>query len=219
VPVARDDADYSPKALLARQMERRDYETSTLGESERGAHVGNRGDCYSAVTDETAAAGKHSLKFVDAPGLKQTFFPYITYHFHLEDGVLRMAFDLRWETGALMQLDWRDDPYQFNMGPNLRTSADGRLSANGKKIVQLPAGQWVHIDITCGLGPQAMGTYELTVTLPDAAPQVFRDVACSPDFSTLNCLVFMSVADGPTAFYIDNLVLKHTPKKKAGPPK
>ncbi|NOZ23905.1 MAG: right-handed parallel beta-helix repeat-containing protein [Planctomycetes bacterium] len=221
VPVVRDPADYTPKTSAARQPERRDYEDYTVGESERGAHVGNRGKCYSAVTDETAASGKHSLKFVDAAGLPQKFFPYITYPLDLEEGTLRMAFDLRWETGALMQLDWRDDPYTYNMGPNLRTSADGWLSANGKKIVQLPAGQWVHIEIGCGLGPQATGKYDLTIKLPDAEKNGDRPdvrsvpifhVACSPQFKSLNCIVFMSVADGPTVFYIDNLEL--IPAKK-----
>ncbi|MEW6356678.1 MAG: right-handed parallel beta-helix repeat-containing protein [Planctomycetota bacterium] len=212
MPVARDAADYSPAVVVAQQPERRDYEDYAMGESERGAHTGNKGKCQAAVTDETAASGKHSMKFTDAAGLEQKFFPYITYPLELEEGALHMAFDLQWETGALVQLDWRDDPYQYNMGPNLIVGADGWLSANGKNILQLPAGKWVHIEIVCGLGPKAMGKYDLTVKLPDAEPEVCRDAACSPQFKSLNCIVFMSMADGPSVFYIDNLTLK--PEKK-----
>jgi hypothetical protein len=105
-------------------------------------------------------------------------------------------------------LDWRDDPYNFNMGPNLTTSADGWLSANGKKLLQLPAGQWVHIEIVCSLDPKATGKYDLAVKLPNAAPQVFKDTACSPKFQTLNCIVFMAVGDAPAVFYLDNLEFK-----------
>jgi len=118
---------------------------------------------------------------------------------------LKMTFDLRWEKGGMMALDWRDDPYKFNMGPNLTTSADGWLSANGQKLLQLPEGKWVHIEINCLLGDQAHGKYDLSVTLPDAAPQVFKDTDCSPQFQTLNCVVFMAVADAPGVFYIDNV--------------
>jgi len=201
--------DYTPpESLEVKQLVLRDYEDYTVGEPERNAHVGNKGAGTALVTDEAAATGKHSLKFTDAPGLGQNFFPYVTYPLVQESGTLRMSFDLRWESGALMALDWRDDPYNYNMGPNLTTTADGALLANGKKTVQLPAGQWVHIDIVCGLGPQATGKYDLTVGLPGAEPQVFRGLECSPKFSMLDCVVFMAIADAPGVFYIDNLAFQ-----------
>lgn len=207
--VVRDAMDYTPpESLEVKQLVLRDYEDYTVGEPERNAHVGNKGAGTALVTDEAAATGKHSLKFTDAPGLGQNFFPYVTYPLVQESGTLRMSFDLRWESGALMALDWRDDPYNYNMGPNLTTTADGALLANGKKTVQLPAGQWVHIDIVCGLGPQATGKYDLTVGLPGAEPQVFRGLECSPKFSMLDCVVFMAIADAPGVFYIDNLAFQ-----------
>ena len=119
--------------------------------------------------------------------------------------LLKAGFDLRMEQGALFVYEWRDDPYQYNLGPNLSVDAQGWLSANGKRLIQLPYGKWVRFDITCGLGPQATGKYDLTIKLPDAEPQVYRDVACSPQFKTLNCVVIMSVTNGPSVFYVDNL--------------
>lgn len=206
VKVVRDVFDYTPSATTsATQTALRTYEDYVVGESERNAHVGNQGAGTALVTDETAAGGKHSLKFSDAAGLTASFFPYLTYPLEQDTGSLKMSFDLRWEKGGLMALDWRDDPYQFNMGPNLTTTADGMLKANGKELLPLPEGKWVHIEINCVLGDQAQGKYDLTVKLPDAAPQVFKDTACSPKFQTLNCVVFMAVGDAPGVFYIDNL--------------
>jgi len=213
-PVVREVLDYEPVAVTDKpQTPLRDYEDYAIGEPERNADVGNKGEGAALVTDETAAAGKHSLKFTDAAGLGADFIPYVTYHVVQESGTLRMSFDLRWETGALMALDWRDDPYSYNMGPNLTTSADGWLSANGKRMLQLPPGQWIHVEIVCGLGPQATEKYTLTIGLPNTTPQVFSDVACSPAFQTLNCIVFMAVADGPGVFYLDNLALQPKPAR------
>ncbi len=212
--VVRDHYDYTPAATTAAQQPAlRDYEDYAVGEPERHANVGNNGAGTALVTDETAASGKHSLKFTDAAGLAAAFFPYVTYPLELDSGTLKMTFDLRREKGALLALDWRDDPYNYNMGPNLTTTADGWLLANGKQMVQLPAGQWLHIEIICGLGPQATGKYDLTIKLPNAEPQVLKDVACSPKFETLNCIVFMAVADAPGVFYIDNLAFQPKPAR------
>lgn len=209
VKVARDEMSYAPASAEANpQTVMRGYEDCSVGESERNAHVGNKGEGTALVTDETAASGKHSLKFTDAAELGQNFFPYITYPLEQESGSLKMSFDLRWETGALFALDWRDDPYNYNMGPNLTTIGDGWLLANGKRMLQLPAGQWVHIEINCVLGDKATGKYDLTLTLPNAAPQVFKDTACSPKFELLNCVVFMSLAETATVFYVDNVEFK-----------
>ena len=212
VRVVRDVLDYTPpESLVKPQALLRDYEDYAVGESERNANIGNEGAGTAQVTDETAAPGpdgkpsKHSLKFTDVAGLPHSFVPYVTYPLVQETGTLRMAFDLRWEKGALMALDWRDDPYKYNMGPNLTTNADGWLSANGKQMLQLPEGKWVHVEVVCGLGSKATGKYDLTIRLPDEGAKVYKDVACSPKFEALNCVVFMAVGDAPAVFYVDNL--------------
>ena len=210
VKVARDAADYTPPTSLGpQQPARRDYEDYSVGEPERGAHVGQQGSLGTvAVTDETAAEGKHSLKFTDAAGIKHIFVPYVTYPYELEKGLLKAGFDLRLEQGAVFVYEWRDDPYHYNLGPNLSVDAQGWLSANGKRLMQLPHGQWMRFDVSCGLGPQATGKYDLTIRLPGRAAQTLRDVACSPKFEYLNCVVIMSMANGPSMFYVDNVEFK-----------
>jgi hypothetical protein len=95
--------------------------------------------------------------------------------------------------------------YQYNLGPNLNVAADGTLLANGKPLLQLPAGEWVHFEIVCRLGPAATGKYDLTLKLPNAEPQVQAGIACSPKFETLNCIVVMAIGDAAGVFYLDNL--------------
>jgi hypothetical protein len=204
-PVARDATDYTPPPPAPAQPALRDYEDYAVGESERGANVGEDGAGTVRVTDETSAGGKHSLKFTDAAGLKYPFVPYCTYPLPLAEGALTMAFDLRWERGAVMALEWRDDPYQYNMGPDLTTSTDGWLSGSGQRLLQLPAGQWVHVRLDCALGEKATHTYDLALTLPGAAAREFKGLACSPKFETLDCVVFMALAQAPSVFYLDNL--------------
>jgi PST family polysaccharide transporter len=78
-----------------------------------------------------------------------------------------------------------------------------RKTLDGKQMLQLPAGEWLHIDIVCGLGPLANGRYDLTVRAPNEAAKVYTDVACSPKFETLNCVVFMAVGDAPRGWRAD----------------
>jgi len=212
MPVVRDAADYAPTRTQAKQPELRDYEGYAIGERERHAHVGDGGSPGSiAVTDQTAASGKRSLRFTDAAGLKQVYAPYITYPLEVESGVLRAGFDLRLEPGAIFVYGWRDDPYTYNLGPRLSIDAQGWLSANGQRLIQLPRSQWLRIDLQCGLGPQATGTYDLTLRLPDAEPQVHRQLSCSAKFKNLACVVVMSLANGPSVFHLDNVEFRQLP--------
>ncbi|MBM3497524.1 MAG: hypothetical protein FJX74_02530 [Armatimonadetes bacterium] len=206
-PVIREPADYTPPETVgATQPPLRDYEASAVGDPEQGAHAGEAGGLASVrVTDESAASGDHSLKVSETTGLKNAWEPYITYMLDAEEGVWEAGFDLRVEADADVVYEWRDDPYHYNLGPNLHVQPDGWLLANGKQLLQLPVGEWVRLDVKCGLGEQATGTYDLTVKLADGEPETFPAVPCSPQFSFLSCVVVMSVATQPTAFYLDNV--------------
>ncbi|NLX98042.1 MAG: right-handed parallel beta-helix repeat-containing protein [Rhodopirellula sp.] len=213
MPVVRDPADYTPVVTRARQPALRDYEDSAVGERERHAHVGDGGAAGSvAVSDATAAAGKQSLKFTDAAGLAQVYAPFVTYPLEVDSGRWQAGFDVRLEAGAVFVYEWRDDPYQYNLGPRLSVDAEGRLSANGKPLAQLPHAEWVRIDLACGLGEQATGTYDLTLRLPGAEPEVFRQLPCAAKFKSLACVVVMSMAEKPTAFYLDRVKFRPADK-------
>ena len=204
VKVFREPADYSPRREAATQLPRRDYEDYAVGDGERGAHVGEEGGTV-RVTDETAAGGKHSLKFTDVAGLKYLWVPYVAYVWEVDEGVLHGGFDLRWKTGAEFVYEWRDDPAVYSLGPNLSVDAQGFLAATGKRLLQMSPGQWVRFDVVCGIGDRATGKYNLTVKLPGAEPQVFRGVDCNPNFRSLQQFVIMSMTNGPSEFHVDNL--------------
>jgi hypothetical protein len=209
VKVVRDPTDYTPAAVLKpAQPVLRNYEDYAVNEKERGAHVGEEGDLATVrVTDATAASGRHSLRFAEQPGVKLGFVPYCTYLLEMEQGLLHTGFDLRWEAGALFVYEWRDDPYNYSLGPCLTTDAAGHLRANGQPIMDLTPGQWVRFDMTCGLGPQYAGKYELTVK-PAGGEAKKHTVAHAEKFETLNCIVIMSNTVGASTFYVDNMLFE-----------
>lgn len=210
IRVVRDVMDYHPvPEAKPSQPLLRTYEDYALNETERQAHVGEEGELATVrVTEETAASGRHSLRVAEKPGVQRSFVPYITYPLEMESGILRAGFDLRWEPGALFVYEWRDDPYHYNLGPRLETDAQGNVSANGQALLRLPAGQWMRFDLTCGLGPQNTGRYELIIKPSAGGPEQKFHITHSEKFTTLNCVVIMSLTQGESVFYLDNVTFQ-----------
>jgi len=184
------------------------FEQTPLGERPELAQVfeENRGDGI-RVTDEAAAAGKHSLKFTDATALEHVFNPHMFYTPRFRQGLAVLQFDVRMETGAVLGHEWRDSARPYRVGPSLRIDS-GKLSVAGKPLTDIPTGTWVHVEISCGLGQQASGTWDLVVTLPDQPPQAFRSLACGdPKFNRLEWLGLVSLAADKTVMYADNVAL------------
>ena len=189
-----------------------DFEEVPVGYKVSGAqvHVEKKGDSI-AVTEETAASGKRSLKITDAPGLSQRFNPHFYFEPHYTDGVARCAFDLRVEPGVEFYHEWRDGESPYHAGPSLWISG-GKLSASGKPLLTVPVSQWVRLEIIAGLGGQSTGTYTLTVTLPGQPPQQFPGLPCHPKWKRLDWVGFVSNADAKTVYYLDNLSLANDGK-------
>ena len=109
------------------------------------------------VTDETAASGKHSLKITDAPGLTYPYDPHLNYRVNYSEGLVRNSFDLRGEKGAQIDFEWRDwSESQYQTGPRFGIRAS-QLWIEGAPPLALPLSQWVHFEITAGLGKQGTG--------------------------------------------------------------
>jgi len=164
-----------------------------------------------AVTDHVAASGKQSLWFRKGPPGPQAWTPHIYLKARYADGVVRDAFDLRFESGAQLKHEWRDWPAEFpyTTGPALTLTADGVITANSKRLVALPTNQWVHIEILCGLGQQQSGTYSITLTLPNQPPRRFDGLRYQAGFTTLTWLGFSTFGKKDTQYYLDNLKLMH----------
>jgi len=171
----------------------------TIRGEEKGASI--------RVTDETAAGGKHSLKFTDAPGLQQVWHPYLFYQPCLKSGTVRFSFDIRLEKGAVLFHQWRDAANPYRVGPSIHFLLGGELKVRDRALMKLPFGKWVHFDILCPLGRKA-GTYDLTVTVRGEKARRFdRLPVASERWRRLRWLGFVSVAPGRAVFYLDNVKL------------
>ncbi|OHB63859.1 MAG: hypothetical protein A2168_08745 [Planctomycetes bacterium RBG_13_50_24] len=170
-------------------------------------HVENRGDAI-VVTDETAAGGKRSLKIVDAAGLQNTWNPHYVYQLKHSSGTTKCAFDIRIGKDVRINHEWRDwriSPY--GVGPSL--SIEGtQLKVAGKTLLELPVDQWMHFEITAGLGDGSKNTWDMTITLPGRTPKEFKGLQNgNSKFNQLTWLGFTSNATKQTVFYLDNIKL------------
>ena len=172
-------------------------------------NVENRGDAI-IVTDETAAAGKKSLKIVDAPGLQNTWNPHYVYQLKHSSGTTKCSFDIRIGKDVRINHEWRDwriSPY--GVGPSF--SIDGtKLTVAGKTLLEMPVDKWVHIEIAAGLGNTSKNTWDMAVTIPGHAISEFKELkAGNTKFNQLTWVGFTSNATKKTVFYLDNVKLSN----------
>jgi hypothetical protein len=189
-----------------------DFESGPVGYGITDAtlYVEKKGDSI-AVTDETAATGKHSLKITDVPGLQFRYNPHFFFRPRHRDGVTHCAFDLNLRARAEFFHEWRDNMSPYHVGPSLYVVGD-KLLVSGKQLLTLPQGQWIHFEVVSGLGNKSTGTWELSVTGPGQLQRKFSGLPCDPNWKRLDWLGFVSNADTNTVFYLDNLMLWNEPE-------
>lgn len=197
--------------------------------SQGRAVVENKGDSL-PVTNEAAAAGAHSLRFVDVPGLAHEFYPMLVYSPNHSSGRTRCSFDVLVSKDAYLYHDWRDSHGEYRSGPFLAIR-DGNLELPDRAPVPLPNGRWLHFEIATQLGQASPGTWDLVVSVLDPAstqPAVqgadAKGVAANPakyrgllrhddlsyvseGFDKLLWLGFVSNGRRHARIYLDNLVL------------
>lgn len=211
----------TPKALKHRSIETAnppppipmedDFERLAIGGSPVEAQVYTEGEHAGiGVTDETAATGRHSLKFIDAPGMEHKWNPHLVYNPYFAIGKARFSCDIKNSGDAPAEIcielrDWRRSP--FRVGPTMRIMPNGELKAGGQSIASVPLGQWIHLEVTFGLGDSVGKTYELKLTWPGIETQTLKVPYGSPDFAILTWLGFISESEGRTVFYVDNVRL------------
>jgi hypothetical protein len=188
---------------------REDFESVPPGSRTPDAVTSEESGKSSArITSETASKGHQCLKFSDAPGQNVAWTPNIHYTPHYSDGLLRATFALRVESGAVFYHEWRDDASPYHVGPSLHIGPDGTLTANGKRLTQLPAGQWVQFEIVCGTGSRSSGSYRLRVQLPGKARSAATTFACDRRFRKLDWFGFVSDTTKESTVYLDDLRLE-----------
>ena len=186
------------------------FEQTAVGaRAEHAVTSGEESGASIRVSDEAAVDGRRSLRFTDAPGLKYVWQPHLIYQPRLRKGIVHLSYAIRLEKGAEFVHEWRDASNPYRVGPSLRITPTGELSANGKPLLSVPVGQWVRISIQAGLGKQSTGKYVLTVSFEGQEPKRFVDLPVgNPQWHTLRWLGFISLANDKTVIYLDDVKLK-----------
>ncbi len=186
------------------------FEDTPVGRAPRSFTVSEEdGQHTIRITDEAAASGSRCLKLVDGPGQKANYNPHLYYDPVFETGTILGAFDLRVEKGAFLYHEWRDAANPYHVGPSITVRPDGSVNAGDKKLFDIPPGKWVRFEISCSIGPNAPGSYDLTVKLPGRVPAMrFKGLPCSPEFRSLRWYGFTMDGDADAVAYLDNISLK-----------
>jgi len=189
-----------------------DFEHTPIGKGLWNGHesVEGKGDSI-AVSEEQAKDSKRSLKFTDAPGLKQRYNPHLNFDINHHRGRSTVSFDLWMEPEAEFYHEWRDKHAPYRAGPHVEVRK-GVLKAGGKDLGKLPERQWIHFEIGSALGDAFKGKWHLSVTLPDGKAQTYDDLSVpAKEWNSLEWIVFTSDANVKTAFCLDNLNIKNEP--------
>jgi hypothetical protein len=185
-----------------------DFESTAAGGRPVGAHchVEGKGDGV-AVVEQGAAGGRRCLKVQDAPGLQHSFNPHFYWVPSHREGTTTFAFDLRFEAGAELFHEWRDDQSPYRVGPSFAIR-EGKLHVRNRPPTDLPAGPWIRFVVKAGLGPQSTGTWDLEVTVPGQPAKKFEKVSNgSLDWKKLDWMGFSSTANAAAVFFLDTLDL------------
>ncbi len=188
-----------------------DFELDPVGRPPRHGDVLASRKAPIVVTDEVAAEGKHSLKIVDAPGLRNAWEPRIFYALRYREGTVRFSCEFRLDSRKPPRV--MVDPRQYSdtggkeyfSGPIIFLTPEGELTAAGKPLAKVPFDQWFKIELTMVLGENAPTSSEMLLTVRGRQPQQLEVPHGSPKFQRLERVVIASMAEEQSLFYIDNV--------------
>ncbi|RMF91890.1 MAG: right-handed parallel beta-helix repeat-containing protein, partial [Planctomycetota bacterium] len=117
------------------------------------------------IAPDEQAEGNHVLRITDRAGLERGFDPHFYLDPHWSDGAFTIRFKLRCEPKSKGYFECRDRASPYRVGPTVALQG-GVLSTRGRKLLEVPFGKWVEIEMRAKLG-DAAGTWTLNVRLPD----------------------------------------------------
>ncbi len=190
---------------------RQDFETVPLGAQTPGATTIEENQHFTArVSDEQAASGRRSLKFVDGPGQEHPYNPHVFFRTRFRDGTVSGRFALWIDANTAFRYQWRDYAFgKYRTGPTLQVLPGGKLMLQGRGRLSLPLRTWVRFEVVCNLAGAAPHHWELKVYLPGRpAPQVFSSLPCQEGFNVLDWVGFVANGRRETVFYVDDIVVE-----------
>ncbi len=193
---------------------REDFEIDAAGRAPRHGDAMADGQAKIIVTDEQASSGDHSLKLLDAPDLRAAWLPRIFYPLDHPEGRVRLSFDLFLDGQHPPRL--YVDPRQYSdagdaeylSGPMLTVTETGELRAREAKLADLPFDTWITLELTMALGDGAPAETPLILTMRGGDPVTLAVPHVSPGFRHLERIVFASLSDEESVFYLDNIIIE-----------
>jgi len=198
------------------------FEDAEPGEKPGVAEVYEDEGATARVTEETAASGKRSLKFVKAAKQPQKYDwnPHVVFGGGWEAGEIVGRFALRLSPGARFNHEWRDNTTrgagrEYRQGPSIAVDGDGILQANGKKLDAIPADAWLRVEIRYTIG---VPSFDLEVALPDGGLLCYRDLPCVEPIARVTWWGFVAFGTRPgPAFFLDDVWLAPASEPKRLP--
>ena len=168
----------------------------------------NRNGTRIAVTRETAAEGRQTLVFTDAPD--SSYWPFLHRSFApIRSGSVRLSFDLRVPYGSACVIEARTEGR--GAGPSLSVDASGTLRASGRPLTALAPDVWHHVSVAFDLNAPAPA-YRLAVVSPNQPPRIFPDLPfASPLFTVCDSVFIIGSGQNVGRFFLDNMALERTP--------
>ncbi|MDX9980576.1 MAG: chitobiase/beta-hexosaminidase C-terminal domain-containing protein, partial [Lentisphaeria bacterium] len=187
---------------------REDFEALAVGGMVPGATTTEEAPFTARVSDEQAASGTRSLKFVDGPEQKHAFNPHVFYRQTFPSGPLVGRFALRVSPESEFYYQWRQyEGGAFARGPGVRVNPGGRLVHEDRELMTLPTDAWVKIEVAAELGEGRGRTFVLKVELPDGTLRTFPGLPCEAGFDRLDWVGFVAVANHACVTYVDDILV------------
>ncbi|OHB81284.1 MAG: hypothetical protein A2V98_02450 [Planctomycetes bacterium RBG_16_64_12] len=165
-----------------------------------------------SVTDETAAGGTYSLKFVDDALAPQTFCPDLETRLPALDmpkfKCSQLRLDLKAGKDAHVSIEIRSCRAPI-VGPIVSAGPQQKVWTGGQALCDLPVDQWIQLEIECEFAsPEKGATYQVTATHPNGQRYRSPRLPC-PDAQYCRTDWFVIFGPGtiPTTFYVDNAEL------------
>jgi hypothetical protein len=170
-----------------------------------------------AVTEEVAGInGPRCIKVTDSASFAAAFYPYAQMQLYgLDKGRVEFGFALMQPSNepAGCDVELRSGISSYRVGPSIRITREGAIKAAGKEIGKMVPGQWTRFKISFGLGGDANGSYELTLSnssgeTKETLPFVHKD------FREVSRIVISSPDKQDGKYYLDAISIRTDHKER-----
>jgi len=126
------------------------------------------------LTKDNPASGEQCLEIVYAPGLQMPWNPHLYYQSNYTQGLVRIAFSLRMQENAEVDIELRDASSPYKVGPRFRVTK-GKIQV-GSREISVPVNEWVRYEILTHVGDQSTGTWSLRWSASSGSNGDFGDL-------------------------------------------